>query len=240
MISNKILKLLKDPVRIIRIVFFKVRLFYKWFYAHYILKDFAVIERTRWYREKGDEKLRLDYKLNKDSIVFDVGGYVGNFSSLIYEKYKCTVYIFEPSPVFYKICVERFKNNEKIFCFNYGLSNSENKFYLSNEKEASSITKNINNTNSETVKIRKFSKVFQELKINQIDLLKVNIEGSEYNLIPHIIEERLIEKINNIQIQFHIFISNAKSKRSAILKSLGKTHKEDWCYYFVWEGWSLK
>ena len=238
--SNKILKLLKDPARIIRIVFFKIRIFYKWFYAQYILKDFTVIERTRWYREKGDKKLRLNYKLNKNSVVFDIGGYVGNFSNLIYEKYKCTVYIFEPSPEFYKVCVERFKNNKKIFCFNYGLSDSENEFHLSDEKEASSITKNINNTKGETVKIRKFSKVFEELKINQIDLLKINIEGSEYDLLPHIIDERLIKKINNIQIQFHNFVSDAKSKRNLIIKSLKKTHKEDWCYYFVWENWSLK
>tara|TARA_B100000780_G_C21009383_1_gene404151 strand:- start:121 stop:846 length:726 start_codon:yes stop_codon:yes gene_type:complete len=238
--QKKIFKLLKDPVRIIKIVFFKIRLFYKWFYAQYIIKDFAVIERTRWYREKGDEKLRLDYKLNKDSIVFDIGGYIGDFSNSIYEKYKCKIYIFEPSPLFYKICVERFKNNEKIVCFNYGLSDSENEFLLSNEKEASSISKKIKDTIGETVKIRKFSKVFQNLQINRIDLLKVNIEGSEYNLMPHIIEEKLIEKIDNIQIQFHIFISDAKNKRSEIIKSLGKTHKEDWCYYFVWENWSLK
>ena len=52
----------------------------------------------------------------------------------------------------------------------------------------------------EVVKIRKFSNVFEELNINKIDLLKVNIEGSEYNLMPHIIEEKLIERINNTRI----------------------------------------
>ena len=240
MTKKKILELLNDPVKIVRIIFFKIKLFYKWFYAQYIIKDFAIIERTRWYREKGDEKLRLTYKLDENSIVFDIGGYVGDFSSLIYEKYKCKIYIFEPSPKFYKICKERFKNNKKILCFNYGLSDSENELFLSNENEASSITKNIKNDNGEVVKIRKFSNVFKKLKIDQIDLLKVNIEGSEYNLLPHIIEEKLIEKINNIQIQFHIFISDAKNKRIAIIKTLRKTHKNDWCYYFVWENWSLK
>ena len=107
-----------------------------------------------------------------------------DFSNSIYEKYKCNIYIFEPSTSFYKICLERFKNNNKIFCFNYGLSDSDNEFLLSDEKEASSITKNKNGL---VVKIRKFSKVFEELNINKIDLLKVNIEGSEYDLIPHII-----------------------------------------------------
>ena len=108
---------------------------------------------------------------------------------------------------------------------------------MSDEKEASSITKN---KSGEVVKIRKFSTVFEELNVNKIDLLKVNIEGSEYDLMPHIIEEKLIERINNIQIQFHIFISDAELKRDKINNSLKKTHKRDWCYWFVWENWSLK
>jgi hypothetical protein len=58
--------------------------------------------------------------------------------------------------------------------------------------------------------------------------------------MPHIIEEKLIERINNIQIQFHIFIADAKEKRDKIINSLEKTHKRDWCYWFVWENWSLK
>ena len=240
MVTKIIVQLLTDPIRTFKKIFFRLRLFYKWFCAQYITKDFVIIERTRWYREKGDEKLRLNYKLNKDSIVFDIGGYIGDFSNLIYEKYKCYIYIFEPSPSFYKICLERFKDNPKILCFNYGLSDSEDEFHLSSENEASSITKNINDKNSEIVKIKKFSRVFEELKIIKIDLLKVNIEGSEYNLIPHIIEEKLIKKIDNIQIQFHIFIIDAKRKRSEIIDSLRKTHKRDWCYYFVWENWSLK
>jgi len=172
MITKILLGLLKNPITTIRKVFFRIRIFYKWFYAYYIIKNYGVIERTKWYREKGDEKLRLNYKLNEQSTVFDIGGYIGDFANLIYEKYKCNIYIFEPSPSFYKICLKRFKNNKKIFCFNYGLSDSENEYLLSNEKEASSIAKNIIDKNGEFVKIRKFSEVFEELNINKIDLLK--------------------------------------------------------------------
>ena len=42
--------------------------------------------------------------------------------------------------------------------------------------------------------------------------MKINIEGSEFDLIPHIIKKNLIKKINNIQIQFHHFVLNAKKK----------------------------
>ena len=82
-IKKIILGLLNNPIITIRKVFFRIRLFYKWFYAYFIIKEYGVIERTKWYREKGDEKLRLNYRLNEQSIVFDIGGYIGDFSNSI-------------------------------------------------------------------------------------------------------------------------------------------------------------
>ena len=70
--------------------------------------------------------------------------------------------------------------------------------------------------------------------------MKINVEGSEFDLIPHIIKNNLLKKINNIQIQFHHFVLNAEKKRNKIIKDLKKTHRRDWCYWFVWESWSLK
>ena len=50
-------------------------------FRQYILRDDFLIELARWYTDRGDETLRLDYpSLNKDSIVFDIGGYVGDFA----------------------------------------------------------------------------------------------------------------------------------------------------------------
>ena len=92
----------------------------------------------------------------------------------------------------------------------------------------------------EKVKVRKFVDIIAEHKINRIDLIKINIEGSEFELLQHIIDENLLFKINNIQVQFHHFVPDAIKKRENIISSLKKTHKNDWSYYFVWENWSLK
>lgn len=37
-----------------------------------------------WFRDQGDSTLRLDYDLNADSLVVDVGGYLGQWSSDIF------------------------------------------------------------------------------------------------------------------------------------------------------------
>ena len=240
MIKKIILKLFKDPFGLIKILFFRIGLFYKWFYAYYIKKDIGVIERTKWYRDKGDDSLRLKYSLNKDSVVFDIGGYIGDFSEKIFNKFGCNIYLFEPSSSFYKKCLERFKDNKNIFCFNYGLGNLNGDFVLSNDNEASSIKRKINTKKGEIIKIKKISDIIVEQRINKIDLMKINIEGGEYELLSYLINENLISKINNIQVQFHNFIPNAKKKREDIINLLKKTHKNDWSYYFVWENWSLK
>ena len=39
-----------------------------------------------WVAAKGDQSLRLDYDLGRDSVVFDLGGYEGNWANDIFGK----------------------------------------------------------------------------------------------------------------------------------------------------------
>ena len=63
-------------------------------YRRYILREPFLLEAARWFRDKGDETLRLDYPLTQESIVFDLGGYHGDFAAAVYERYGCKVYLF--------------------------------------------------------------------------------------------------------------------------------------------------
>ncbi len=78
----------------------------------------------------------------------------------------------------------------------------------------------------------------RELEVDRIDLIKINIEGGEFDLLPHMMSDPMTTEIDNIQVQFHTFIKRAKKMRRAILKKLSETHKCDWCYTFVWENQS--
>jgi len=240
MIKKIIFKLIKDPIGLLRAVLFRIRIFYKWFYAFYIKKDFGTIERTRWYKDKGDDNLRLNYNLNKNSIIFDIGGYLGDFTEKISKKFESKIYLFEPNLEFYEKCLNKFKNNKNIKCFGFGLGKTNGEFYLSDNKEASSTVRILDKNKTKKIKIKKVSDIIEELKINKIDLMKINIEGGEYDLLFFLIEKDLISRINNLQIQFHSFVPNAKNNREKIINLLKKTHKNDWSYYFMWENWSLK
>ena len=223
-----------DPKKFI----FKVRNFLNYYFKLYIIKDIHLIEAKRWFRDRGDERLTFNYKLNRNSIVFDVGGYKGEFCEKIFSKFKCNVYVFEPHPVFFEALKKKFNSNKKIKVFNYGLSDSNNEIIFYDQENGSSFYKIGNKTL--LCRVKKFSSVFEENRIKKIDLIKINIEGGEYSLMNNIIETNLIDKINHFQIQFHDFINDAVQKRASIISLLMKTHELKWCYEFVWESWSKK
>lgn len=211
------------------------------YYKVHIQKDEFTIEVTRWFADKGDQTLRLDYpSLTADSIVFDLGGYVGGFAADIHHKYGCKVYVFEPHPVYFAQLVERFRGNEMIILCNYGVSGVDGEFALSDSGDASSFAGTHPGDEQITCVTREFFDVVNELGIDHIDLMKINIEGGEYPLLEHISSKGMLGIADNYQIQFHDFIQGAKDRRDLITDALSETHHRTWCYTFVWENWEIK
>ncbi|NWE45775.1 FkbM family methyltransferase [Pseudomonas gingeri] len=207
-------------------------------YKMYVRRDRFLLEVDRWFKDEGDKKLRLNYELDSESIVFDLGGYQGDFAAEIYRKYSCNVYIFEPVQEFHNKCVERFKNYPKIKCFNYGLSSYDGWLNISLAENASSFSSPLATGDTERVEVRSITSCIEEFGVKKISLIKINIEGGEYDVLPALIESGDIEKIDNVQVQFHNFFENASNKRNDLRESLKKTHHESWCYEFVWENWA--
>jgi FkbM family methyltransferase len=209
-------------------------------YRRVILRDPFLLEVNRWFRDKGDKTLRLDYPLTPESVVFDLGGYHGDFAAAMNERYGCKVYIFEPVPEFHQKCVARFKGNHQIVCMNYGLSSADEWLNIDLAENASSFAFPQSNEAKQLVEVRSIVECIYELKIERIDLMKINIEGGEFEVIPAIIESGDLKKVHFLQIQFHNFIEHATNQRKNIRNQLANTHTEMWNYDFVWESWERK
>lgn len=192
-----------------------------------------------WFATNGDNTLRLDYNLNESSIVFDLGGYHGNWTADIFCKYGCFVYVFEPAKKFADIIKCRFSNNKKIFVNQFGLSNSNTTANLSLGDDSSS-TFSQENGKTEEIKLVDAMEFFKKNSISRIDLMKINIEGGEYDLLEYLIKTGYIKNIKNIQVQFHDFVPKAQERMKEIQKNLEKTHLITYQYKFVWENWQLK
>lgn len=223
----------------LRKIFAKLSNQASYFYRLYIKRDPFLWAAKKWFADRGDQALRLGYDLKKSSIVFDVGGYLGDYAEAIHQKFGCHVYLFEPVPHFYEECVKRFRGNPSIVCLNYGLSSKSGWFEMNLNDNESSFKKTEAGGVTQQAEVRSITEVVAELGIEKIDLIKINIEGGEFDLLPAIVDSGLIQRVRYIQIQFHNFVEGAVEKRSHIRESLGKTHHEMWNYVFVWESWGL-
>jgi FkbM family methyltransferase len=191
-----------------------------------------------WQKLNGDKTLRLDYpEISPTDIVFDMGGFEGQWSSDIFSRYCCNIYIFEPVQEFAKNIANRFSRNEKIEVFPYGLGEETCQKKIAVSSSSSSIVREIANADYQTAQIICASDFLNEHKINQITLMKINIEGGEYGLLEHLIRTRWIVKITNIQVQFHNFDSSCQSRMERIQQDLSKTHFTTYKIPFVWENW---
>ncbi|TYQ26999.1 FkbM family methyltransferase [Pseudanabaena sp. UWO311] len=202
------------------------------------IETFEDIQAKRcapWFRDNGDKTLRLEYDLSDDSIVFDIGGYEGQWSSDIFSMYCCSIYIFEPVETFAYNIKKRFAKNKKIHVYQHGLASITQSEEISVDGDSSSIFKD--NTSSEKIYLVKAIDFIKENNISQIDLMKINIEGGEYDLLLHLLDSGFIENIDNIQVQFHDFFPDAEERMSDIQKKLEKTHLLTYQYPFVWENW---
>ena len=195
-------------------------------------------EIERWYKDGGDTKFRYSYPLHSGSTVIDAGAYHGEWTDGIYKKYKCYIYAFEPVTKYFDLIKNKFKKTNKIKVFKEGLAGRNRKVKISIDDFASSTYKRSAKTeNIQLVDIVEFCKTN---KIDNIDLIKINIEGGEFELLERIINSGLINQIKFVQVQFHNFVPSAEQKMISLQRKLSKTHKQKYSYWFIWDSWVKK
>lgn len=204
-----------------------------------IQKKFYPTERDlvmrRWKRDAGDKKLRVEYALNRDSIVMDLGGFEGNWASEIYERYGCRVFVFEPVQEYAESITQRFQENSNIQIFPYGLAGTTRQEQIGLCSDSSSMF--ITSGQTQEIELVDAADWFSQHPIADVALMKINIEGGEYELLDRLIETGLVKKVRDIQVQFHDISPDSLARMKAIQQSLQATHSPTWQYQFVWENW---
>jgi FkbM family methyltransferase len=182
----------------------------------------------------------MNYPLDKSSIFIDVGGHLGNFSYDIHKKYECSIYAFEPLKDNFDKMSKNLSMFPKIICINSALSNFDGETHISSLGASSSLFDRKEGGANTKISVKAFSTFVGEEGLEVIDLVKMNIEGSEYELLDEIIDSGCISKIKHLQIQFHNFVEDAPRKRKEIRTKLKMTHVNKFNYPFIWERWDIK
>jgi FkbM family methyltransferase len=178
--------------------------------------------------------------IDADSVVVDVGAFTGAWAQNMVERYDPIIYAFEPNPNSFARLSEKAARNPKLRPQPYGLGDEDAtvEFTLHglgssmcDERSSHADTPRIN------VEIAAIDRVWKDLQLGQIDLMKINIEGAEFPLLDRMIKTNLLKNVRCFMIQFHEWHPGAYGKRKHIRRELSKTHRLEWDYHFIWEKW---
>ena len=192
---------------------------------------------SKWFAANGDGTLSINHELSQSSNVVDVGAYTGEWIGRMTTLHDCNFYALEPVIKFYNTLSQRFANNSKVHCYNFGLSTEKQNLKISLDADATStLNPKEGNEEIELVDLQHF---MDHVKIDTIDLMQLNVEGYEYSLLDSWIELGTIKKIKKILIQFHkVEHLDFYKKREEIQQKLQDNgFIKQFDYPFVWECW---
>jgi FkbM family methyltransferase len=168
---------------------------------------------------------RLEPEMFTGLPIIDIGANVGDFSVFASEYGK--VYAYEPEPHNYQMLVMNVALNKdivknEIITINKGIG-AKGTFTINNN--SGSATVGLGDQVCECIDLNEALKDFKE-----VDLVKFDIEGSEYELFENATEETL-KKIRHITGELHSWRWDDEVRHQALLDKLNK--------YFICERWGF-
>lgn len=198
------------------------------------------LDRRRFFSD-GAAYLRCErHEIGENDVVFDVGGGKGRLTGYIMNH--CSpkrIHVFEPVDDLYSELDRKFGGEEKVFLHGYGLGDGEGEKEIEVNDIYSSIHRDTT-LNSQKIEVKDAGEIVKKLDEEEIKLIDINVEGSEYEILESLIESGAVKSIENIQVQFHKLVENAEKKRREIHERLEETHELDYEYFFVFENWKRK
>jgi FkbM family methyltransferase len=184
----------------------------------------------------------IDAPLDASSVVVDAGAFVGEWCQKIVDRYGCRVLAFEPSPSGHAELQRRFADVASVQPFGFGLGGRDETLTLQIAGPGSTVLDRHRDHGFGTVEVelRDVAAVLAGLDVERIDLLKVNIEGGEYDLFDRLSDTGWLPRIGVISVQFHEWAPDAYRRRYRNRRAFARTHELAWDYPWVWERWTPK
>ncbi len=181
---------------------------------------------------------------NQNIDILDIGAHKGETIDLFYNNFSINkIYSFEPNIKLFKFLEQKkIHNSDKIKIFNIGFGDKSQEKELNVFKDTSSSTLNYINENTkyfkrkkkfmsfffnnqnflvekQKVKIRNLSEFISEQSIYNIDILKIDTEGYEYNILKGLKYEDF-QKIRFLYFEHHYDLMINKQYKFADIDKL--------------------
>jgi FkbM family methyltransferase len=160
-----------------------------------------------------------DWRFNRGGVVVDLGANIGAFS--VYAAHKgAEVYAVEPEPNNLKALKKNILLNdmqEKIHILPYAVTDYKGIAVINNKGGDSTILDDKPGTEVEAMA---FNQMFDLYNLQSVDVLKIDVEGSEVEIILSASKENL-EKCKYITMEFDL---RTGSRMGDLVKKLSETH----------------
>lgn len=151
----------------------------------------------------------LEWPLTPTSVVVEVGGFTGRWALQIAERYAPRLFVFEPQEWAAKVCCEVLGTRAQVL--GYGLGTSDTTLPMAHyDTDGATFIEG----NGPWGDIREIGYVLRGLVLDHIDLMLINIEGYEYTLIPHMLQQGIIPE--RLMVQMHNFAGNSAELRARL------------------------
>ena len=153
-----------------------------------------------------------------------------SFSEDVIHRLNAQVYAFDPTPRSSTyVANHELANNERFHFFPYGISRETKteKFYLPKVKEYVSCSTHHHDSVGEDyyeVEMHSFSQIIDDLKISEIDILKMDIEGSEFDVMDLILSSGISIHQIGIELHDHLFSDGSGHNKFVWIIKLLRDH----------------
>lgn len=163
--------------------------------------------------------------LDENSIVYSFGiGEDISFDNSIINNHNCHVFGFDPTPKSIN-WIRSQKTHEKFHFYEYGINSKSGfvDFYPPKNSEhvsgSMATLDHVDVTRKVTVEMKSIVDIMDELGHSHIDVLKMDIEGAEYDVIEDILNAKI--SVHQILIEFHDrFFEDGHRKTEQAVKKL--------------------
>ncbi|MFA7275944.1 MAG: FkbM family methyltransferase [Pseudobdellovibrionaceae bacterium] len=199
-----------------------------------------VIERLKLLRHMTAEHRSIIFGLKKDQVAIDCGANVGVVARAMASR-GAAVYAFEPNPYAFKVCEQKCRMYKSVTLFPKAVGTKADtvKLFLHEEadkdqvaySQGSSLLSTKLNVNPDTYcEVESVDLAAFILGLGtRVNLLKMDIEGFEVEVIPHLINTKAIDVIDLCLVELHERKAPELLEKTVAMRALidesGLTHK---------------